>query len=49
VGKTRDIKDISSDDVNRYLNHLRDDLGNSPKTVLSVTIVQSEAESLKTA
>jgi hypothetical protein len=31
VGKTRDLKDISSDDVNRFLNHLRDDLGNSPR------------------
>ena len=35
VGKTRDLKDISSDDVNRFLNHLRDDLGHSPKTVLN--------------
>ena len=41
VGKTRDLKDISSDDVNRFLNHLRDDLGNSPKTVLNAWITLS--------
>jgi len=41
VGKTRDLKDITSDDINRFLNHLRDDLGHSPKTVLNAWITLS--------
>lgn len=41
VGKTRDLKDITSDDANRFLNHLRDDLGHSQKTVLNAWIALS--------
>lgn len=38
VGKTRDLKDVSSDDINRFLNHLRDDLELSQKTILNARI-----------
>ncbi len=41
VGRTRDIKSITSDDVNRFLNHQRDELGHSPKTVLNQWIALS--------
>ncbi len=41
VGKTRELKDISSGDVNRFLNHLRDDLELSPKTLLNAWIALS--------
>jgi site-specific recombinase XerD len=41
VGKTRDLKDISSEDINRFLNHLRDDLELSPKTLLNHWIALS--------
>lgn len=41
VGKTRDLKDISSEDINRFLNHLRDDLELSPKTLLNAWIALS--------
>jgi site-specific recombinase XerD len=41
VGKNRDLKDITSDDVNHFLNHLRDDLGHSQKTVLNAWIALS--------
>jgi len=41
VGKTRELKDISSEDINRFLNHLRDDLELSPKTLLNAWIALS--------
>ncbi len=41
VGKTRDLKDVSSDDINRFLNHLRDDLELSPKSILNAWIALS--------
>ncbi len=41
VGKTRDLQGISSDDINRFLNYLRDDLELSPKTILNHWIALS--------
>lgn len=41
VGRTRDLKDVSSDDINRFLNHLRDDLELSPKSILNAWIALS--------
>jgi integrase/recombinase XerD len=41
VGKTRDLLGISSDDINRFLNYLRDDLELSPKTILNHWIALS--------
>jgi integrase/recombinase XerD len=41
VGKTRDLQGISSDDINRFLNYLRDDLELSPETILNHWIALS--------
>jgi len=41
VGKTRDLKDISREDINRFLNHLRDDRELSQKTILNHWIALS--------
>ena len=41
VGKTRDLQGISSDDINRFLNYLRDGLELSPKTILNHWIALS--------
>ena len=41
VGKTRDLKDITSDDVNRFLNYLSDDLELGQKTILNHWIALS--------
>jgi hypothetical protein len=35
VDKTRDLQGISSDDINRSLNYLRDALELGPKTILN--------------
>ena len=41
IGKTRELKDISSEDINRFLNTLRDDLELSQKTILNHWIALS--------
>jgi site-specific recombinase XerD len=41
VGKTRDLRHISSEDINRFLNHLRGDLDLSQKTILNHWIALS--------
>ncbi len=35
IGKTREVKDITSEDVNRFLNHPRDDPELGQKTILN--------------
>ena len=41
VGKTRELKDISGEDIKRFLNTLRDDLELSQKTILNHWIALS--------
>lgn len=41
LGADRDLATITSDDIQRFLNHLRDDLKHSPKTVLNHWIALS--------